>query len=153
MKSKIIDSDEAAVEMREIEAIKQLKARYFRLLDTKKWQDLAMVFAPDVEVDVSEDAGPEAGHVRGRERFVAFLQSMVGEARTVHHGHMPEIERTGPDSARGTWAMYDYVEFPSEGARRGLHGFGHYHESYRKIDGAWRIQSMKLTRLRVDPLS
>lgn len=33
-------------------------------------------------------------------------------SRTVHHGHMPEIDITGPDTARGTWAMFDYVEWP-----------------------------------------
>jgi hypothetical protein len=31
-----------------------------------------------------------------------------------------------------------------------LHGYGHYHETYRKTDGGWRIASTKLTRLRSD---
>ena len=73
-------------------------------------------------------------------------------ARTVHHGHMPEIELTGPDSAAGVWAMSDYVEFASEGVPVGFRGYGHYHERYVKRDGAWRIAHMKLTRLRRDPL-
>ena len=29
-------------------------------------------------------------------------------------------------------------------------GFGHYHETYRKAAGEWRIASSTLTRLRVD---
>jgi len=66
---------------------------------------------------------------------------------------MPEIEITGPDTATGIWAMFDYVEFPSEQAPVGLRGYGHYHEHYRKLDGAWYIASMRLARLRVDPLS
>ena len=41
---------------------------------------------------------------------------------------------------------YDYVESP----QFVLHGFGHYHEEYRKADGAWRIARLKLTRLRED---
>ena len=39
----------------EVEAIKQLKARYFRLMDTKQWLPFSQVFADDIVVDVSED--------------------------------------------------------------------------------------------------
>jgi hypothetical protein len=28
-----------------------------------------------------------------------------------------------------------------------LHGFGHYHERYRKERGDWRIESFRLSRL------
>jgi hypothetical protein len=31
-----------------------------------------------------------------------------------------------------------------------MHGYGHYHETYEKVDGRWRIKSSKLTRLRED---
>ena len=37
----------------DIEAIKQLKARYFRMMDTKDWDGLAAVFTGDVEIDVT----------------------------------------------------------------------------------------------------
>jgi hypothetical protein len=30
-----------------------------------------------------------------------------------------------------------------------LHAFGHYRETYRKIDGKWKITSLHVTRLRV----
>jgi hypothetical protein len=142
----------AAEQLLEIEAIKQLKARYFRYMDTKDWTRFASVFAADAEIDVTDDAGPEAGLVSGRDEIAASIERAVGAARTVHHGHMPEIELTGRDTARGVWAMFDYVEWPAGKGRVGLNGYGHYIESYRKIDGAWRIASMKLARLRVDPL-
>jgi len=142
-----------AEELLAIEKIKQLKARYFRLMDTKRWDELGSVFAAAAELDVRQDAGQDAGHVRGRERIVDAIRSAVDAARTVHHGHMPEIELSGPDSARGTWSMYDYVEWPAEAGRRGFHGFGHYEETYRIEDGAWRIATLRLTRIRRDPLS
>ena len=71
--------------------------------------------------------------------------------QTVHHGHMPEIELTGPDTARGTWAMFDYVEWPrpESGERVGLTGYGHYLEEYVREDGEWRIARTHLARLRV----
>jgi hypothetical protein len=146
------DAPEGAERLLEIEAIKQLKARYFRLMDTQDWSGFARVFAPDAEMDVTDDAGPDAGRVRGGARIAASIERAVSTARTIHHGHMPEIELTGPDTARGTWAMFDYVEWPSEAGRVGLRGYGHYLETYRKVEGEWRIATMKLSRIRVDRL-
>jgi hypothetical protein len=141
------------VTLLEIEAIKRLKARYFRFMDTKQWEEWGGVFTGDAVVDVTQDAGPEEGIYRGRDQIVERVKGAVGPARTAHHGHMPEIELTGPDTAKATWAMFDYVEFPTDGERAGLRGYGHYLETYRKeADGEWRIATLTLTRLRVDPL-
>jgi hypothetical protein len=141
-----------AEQLAEIEAIKQLKARYFRLMDTKDWEGFARVFATDVEVDVSEDASVEGKGLSGREAVVGFIRRAVGEARTIHHGHMPEIELLARDRARGVWAMFDWVEFSTPKGARGIRGYGHYHETYEKREGAWVITTLRLTRLRVDPI-
>ena len=129
-----------------IEEIKQLKARYFRTMDQKRWDEMAQVFTHDSVMDAE-------GYVnQGRDTIIEFLEQVIGNTKTVHHGHMPEIEITSATTARGTWAMFDYVEFPSEGERQGLKGYGHYTEEYAVEDGAWRIKRLVLTRLRVDPL-
>ena len=128
----------------DIEAIKRLKARYFRLMDTKDWAGMATVFTDDVEVDVSGDG---AGLTRGVSEFLSFLQSAIGEVITVHHGHMPEIELTSPTTATGIWALEDQLWWPEGGALAHMHGFGHYHETYEKTGAGWRIKSLKLTRL------
>jgi hypothetical protein len=67
---------------------------------------------------------------------------------------MPEIEITGADTARGTWAMFDYVEFPEARAVSaiGLQGYGHYTEEYVREEGVVAIASLRLSRLRIDPL-
>jgi hypothetical protein len=31
-----------------------------------------------------------------------------------------------------------------------LHGWGHYHETYRQVEGEWLIATLRLTRLRRD---
>ena len=130
----------------DIEAIKQLKARYFRLLDTKRWQEWGDVFTADASLDSTDDA-PHA-RAEGRDAIVALVSGAVGQAVTVHHGHMPEIELTAPDSARGIWAMEDHLEFPGDPPALVVHGRGHYHEEYeRSADGAWRIKSLRLVRL------
>ena len=128
----------------DVEAIKQLKARYFRLIDTKDWDGLAAVFTDDVVIDVSGEGGGVTG---GATEFVSFLQSVIGNAITVHHGHTPEIEVTSPTTARGIWALEDQLWWPEGGPIGHLHGFGHYHESYEKTDADWRIKSLTITRL------
>jgi uncharacterized protein (TIGR02246 family) len=130
--------------MDDLEAIKQLKARYFRALDTKDWSALREVFADDAVIDTSASEG---GVVRGADAFVAALSGVLQDVLTVHHGHMPEIERTSANTARGIWAMEDLLRWPDG---RELRGYGHYHETYERIDGAWRIKTLTLTRLRTD---
>ena len=41
----------------DIEAIKQLKARYFRTMDTKDWAAMQLVFTDDVVVDTTASGG------------------------------------------------------------------------------------------------
>jgi uncharacterized protein (TIGR02246 family) len=130
--------------MDDIEAIKQLKARYFRTMDTKDWAGMRQVFTDDVVVDTSEAGG---NVVQGGDEFMTFLQGVIGDVVTVHHGHMPEIELTSPTTATGIWSMEDMLRWP-DGSE--LHGYGHYHETYEKTGGSWRIKSTKLTRLRLD---
>ena len=129
--------------LEEIEAIKRLKARYFRLMDTKQWDEWGDVFTEDAHLAASPDPN-ETFH--GRADIVKRVSAVLRDARTVHHGHMPEIELTGPDTATGIWAMYDFVELP----QLVLHGWGHYHEEYAKQGGAWHIRRSRLTRLRLD---
>jgi len=130
--------------MDDIEAIRKLKARYFRTMDTKDWEGMRQVFTDDVTVDTSEAGG---SIVSGAENFIAFLQDTLRGAVTVHHGHMPELDLTSPTTANGIWALNDVVIWPT-GVR--LNGYGHYHETYEKVSDVWRIKSSKLTRLHMD---
>jgi uncharacterized protein (TIGR02246 family) len=126
--------------MDDIEAIKQLKARYFRTMDTKDWDAMRAVFTDDVAVDTTAAGGPA---VIGADEFIAFLKQTLGDAVTIHQGHMPEIDLTSPTTARGIWALHDIVIWPTGR----LEGAGHYHETYEKSGDAWRIKSLTLTRL------
>ena len=130
--------------MDDIEMIKQLKARYFRTMDTKDWAAMRHLFTDDVVIDTTESGG---GVVTGAHEFVEFLRGAIGDVVTVHHGHMPEIEVTSETAATGVWSMEDMLRWP-DGLE--LHGYGHYHETYQKDGGTWRIQSSRLTRLRMD---
>ena len=134
--------------------IQALKARYFRCMDSKDWAGLEAVFAPDVVTDFRDSTmehNPDL-LIHGAAPYVASLAPMLEQVTTVHHGHMPEIEILSPTSAKGVWAMEDKL-WVHDGAPlpfRWLHGYGHYHETYTKIEGEWKIQTIRLTRLRVD---
>jgi hypothetical protein len=130
----------------DIEAIKQLKARYCRFLDEKDWEAWRELLADDF---TSEIAGPSGRHTVGAAEFVAYTRRTIGKPSqsTVHQVHAPEITLTSPTTARGVWALNDVVRLLPAVT---LHGYGHYHETYEKCDGCWRIKTSKLTRLRED---
>jgi len=137
-----------------IEAIKRLKARYFRMLDTKQWEEWGKIFAPDAIMRVTSDnsiTGWSRGNnqpqeVVGRQNIVARVSQTHAHTLTVHHGHMPEIELTSPTTARGVWAMEDMSDTDSQKS----HGWGHYEETYELVGGRWYIKTLRLTRLRLE---
>ena len=129
----------------DIEEIKTLKARYFRLMDTKDWTGLAQVFTDDVEIDMTGEGG---GVTRSVGDYMPFLRDNIEHVITVHHGHMPEIELTSTNTARGLWALEDRLWWPPGAPISRMHGFGHYHETYEKTAAGWRIKTMTITRLR-----
>lgn len=133
----------------ELEAIRQLKARYCRFLDTKDVEAWRSVFSTDVVVllDMAVSTGgadpTTAPPLEGVDNFVPTVMSGLEGVATMHHCHTPEITITSATTATGIWAMEDLLIFPDG---RELRGAGHYYETYEKQDGAWRIKSLHLTR-------
>src|ERR1700683_2287522 len=68
-----------------IEAIKQLKARYFRLMDTKQWDAYRQVFTDDMAFYFESEDAPTA---TSGDDFVAFVRSRLATALSGPHGHM-----------------------------------------------------------------
>ena len=138
--------------MSDTEAIRSLKARYFRMVDQQDWDGVRELFAPDAVIDVSSSTVSDSGRgvYDGRDRFVAMLTKALRGAVTVHHGHTCEIEMTGPDRATGVWAMEDRIWFPEGSPVGTLWGAGWYEEEYERVDGRWRIARMVLHRQRVE---
>lgn len=136
--------EERLARLEAVEDIKALKARYFRLLDLHRWDELRALFTDDARFDIGESRSQPAD----ADGIVAAVRSHLDQAMTVHHGHMPEIEVLDAMHARGVWAMQDLVEPPADSGYPVLSGFGHYDEDYRKVDGQWRIARLRLTRLK-----
>ena len=57
------------------------------------------------------------------------------------------ITLTSPTTATGIWALEDRLWWPEGSPISSMHAFGHYHETYERLDGEWYIKTMTLTRL------
>ena len=148
-----------------MEEIKQLKARYYRCMDTRDWDGLAKVFAPNAVFDLREVDSvrhpltgvwdpPYAGEdrvYRGHAAVVGMIRDAVSRLITVHHGHMGEIEITSDNTARGIWAMEDIIRNAPGEPHVWMQGFGHYHETYVRLDSGWAIETTRITRLYMAP--
>jgi hypothetical protein len=140
---------DAAAKLTALAEIKKLKAKYFLGVDTQDFDLIRNeVFTEGVTFQFSEFR--EEPFVGADEVLAMFAEGLTGK-HSVHHGHMPIIEVTSETTARGIWAMEDriYQGAPNSSAKgaMSLHGFGHYHETYVRTGGGWRIESVRLTRL------
>lgn len=132
-----------------IEDIRNLKARYFRLIDTKQWDELKGLFTSEMKV-LTPDGKVYA---EGGETYASSLRDSLEKAVSCHQGLTGEVEVIDAENARGIWPMQDVIEWEDRHPQFGwksILGRGHYHETYRKEDGAWRIATLTLTRLRLD---
>jgi hypothetical protein len=123
-----------------IEAIKKLKAKYWRCLDRKLWDEMNDCFAEDAVAQYRPDTKLE-----GRKAIVEFLRQELWQNTvfSTHRGHNPEIEMTGDETAKGTWALWDYIVRPNTE----FGGWSYYEDEYVKEKDGWRIKSLMLIRI------
>ena len=131
------------------EEIRNLKAKYFRCLDCKLWDELPSVFTRDLKVTTPDgrvyaDSGAS---------YARKLRESLTACVSCHQGFTAEIHIIDQTSAKAVWATQDVIVWDVAHPRFGwksILGRGHYHESYRIEEGAWRIATLTLTRLRLD---
>tara|TARA_B110000977_G_scaffold23870_1_gene28890 strand:+ start:643 stop:1104 length:462 start_codon:yes stop_codon:yes gene_type:complete len=124
-----------AMNLKDIELIKQLKGKYFRFLDTNAWSEMAEIFVPDATASYSDGDNS----FDSRDEIVSFLsRSMRGrQFLSMHTAHHPEITVTSADEAEGIWYLHDIVYALKYKLQ--ISGNGIYHDRYRKVDGQWLI--------------
>lgn len=140
-----------------IEEIRQLRPKYFRVIDAKQFDELEEIFTPDAVFDSREAvADPIKGQypgfpvspvLVGREAVVQGIIAGMPEAlQSCHMGHTGEIEILSDTTAKGVIPFSDRLIIPGVLATA---GYGYYFDEYEKIDGKWRIKSAVLKRKRV----
>jgi SnoaL-like domain len=138
-------------QLTDIEAIEVLKHRYFRGIDTADMELLSGLFTEDVFVEYL--GGTYRVQLTGRANMLEFLaNSFHAQVMAMHHGHMPEITLTGPDTAEGIWYLEDiFIDLEKQ-----EHTFGTaiYRDVYRREDGVWKMARTVYQRIMevIEPL-
>lgn len=125
--------------LEDIEAVRQLKARYLRACDLKQVEEVRNCFLP----------GPVRIEYQGfplftdRDAFVETYRQMAcqGGVYDLHHAANADIELTGADGARGLWSL-DFRTIllaTSTVTRLAVE----YEDGYRRQDGRWWIAETK----------
>ncbi len=127
----------------DIEAIRQLKYAYFRLLDTKRFDELGALLTEDAT------SAFQSGELsqNGRAAIVEFLKKSLSDPGivTMHTGHHPEIEKVSDTEARGTWYLEDLVMLPAIDLE--MHGTALYKDEYVRLAEGWRIRHTGYDRI------
>ncbi|HEX8803734.1 MAG TPA: nuclear transport factor 2 family protein [Acidimicrobiales bacterium] len=120
----------------EIERIRQLKYRYCRYLDQKRFDAIGELFTEDATASY----GGGTHELAGRDAIVGWLGAAMASTAmlTSHQVGQPEIELVGADEATGVWALHDVVVLDELGFT--VRGASFYDDRYVRVGGEWRIR-------------
>ena len=118
-----------------IEAIRQLKARYFHACDNKQPDRVRECFVPGT-IDLRYG---RIGTFSDREQMVAVFTELACQEHIVemHHGQNPRIEVHDANSATGIWGLYYFLIDTRQQTVTQLAGF--YDDAYVRKDNQWLI--------------
>jgi SnoaL-like domain len=125
-----------------IEEIKLLKARRDRFVDTKCWDELEELHAPDHH-SYNDDYPPWTTAAE----MIANVRTIMDGLRTAHHSHTPEITFESSIRASGIWAMTGVTMWDQGGEEHWFVAFGHYFETYERRGDRWVFTSRRLKYL------
>jgi hypothetical protein len=118
----------------QVEAIKQVKYRYLRALDTKSWDEFTDTLAENVTGDYGDSLS-----FTTRTELVDFMRSSLGAAiLTEHRVDHPEITVDG-DEATGRWYLQDRVIVADFDFM--LFGAAFYNDRYVRTADGWKISA------------
>lgn len=126
--------------LEDIEAIKQLKARYLNACDRQDPEAVRACFAEgDITIDMSY-----FGQCSNRDEFVDEIFVPRGchdYVLDMHHCSNPEISVQDETNATGVWSL-NYRNINTRDRTLTLLS-AMYHDEYRKISGEWKISSFR----------
>jgi len=125
-------------ELRDLEAIKTLKARYCHLVDARSWDELHKLWTEDAVCDYGF-----FGSYNGRDQIMdKFFRELVASAASfmVHMVHNPVIEVNG-DRASGSWYLTSQTTI--QPANQAVWVMGIYRDEFVRVGGEWKISALR----------
>lgn len=122
----------------DLEEIKKLHHKYIDLMDNLRYKEVLDLYTEDASVEVRN-----WGVLKGKEGLTEVYINRLGRRKERSEGHFvvePDITVEG-DTARGTWLLYMLFSKPAVEWVQGRN-----EAEYVKVDGKWKIKSMKFTR-------
>ncbi len=122
----------------DLEEIKKLHQKYINLMDNLRYKEVVELFTEDGSVVVRDSPV-----FRGKKGVTDIYVNMLGRRTERSEAHFviePDIIVEG-DLAKGTWQVYMLFSKPAVEWVQGRN-----EAEYQKVDGEWKIKSIKFTR-------
>ncbi len=122
----------------DLEEIKKLHQKYIDLMDNLRYPEVLDLFIEDATVEIRN-----SGVLKGKEGLTDVYINKLGKRTSRSEGHFviePDITING-DTARGTWLVYMLFSKPDIQWVQGRN-----EAEYVRVNGKWKIKSMKFTR-------
>ena len=137
--------DEGGLERRiarleDLEAIKQLKARYCEICDDDHNPDRITTIFSDDGVWEGRGIGTARGHAEIRNLFEGF-QKLMSYSQHMVMNPIIDVDTDG-EHAHGTWYFFGMFTFYEGNQARWQ--AARYHEDYVKVSGEWKIQHLRV---------
>ena len=144
-------------------AVCELKAQYFRAVDTHDWDALSRVFTPDAEF-----SGYGFGIRAGVTSLQHTLSEVLAPVRSQHRGLSPAFLQDTPDDATPQpglhvlWTFQDDLRWPREyralnspgiADQIGIRGGGYYEDTLTRTPAGWRIARSRNLRTMLEALT
>ena len=136
------------------EAITRQKARYGRYADTKQWDLFAKLGLPNARYSYLDNAGKPL--MTGNRALVFESSGLAAEFfgrfflnfDTLHNIAIGDFEPSteAPDEVWAVFGFEDQLVSKALGAWAEIRGGGFYYETWKLVDGEWRIQDLRMER-------
>ena len=134
----IVELEKRIRALEDLEEIKKLHQKYMDLMDNLKYREVLDLFTEDASVEISH-----SGVLKGKEGLTDIYINKLGRRTARSEGHFviePDITIQG-NTAKGTWLVYMLFSKPAVEWVQGRN-----EAEYIKVDGKWKIKSMKFKR-------
>ena len=130
------------IQAKDVESIEELKAKYWRCIDNKLWDEVTECFAEDAVIDFPN------GVFRGRQAIAQSFKETLSHGPVAHEGRSLGIEITGDTTAKAGWQADVSMTDPRTNASLRLRTS--YEDEYVKQGDRWLISASSMRMMPAD---